>query len=71
MRQRLRFLLPSGLKKAIAKVRKVQFAPVTFSARATIWRPGDRDCAQHQNLKLKTRVKYVSRKPGIGLRRLW
>ncbi|MCB0829752.1 MAG: hypothetical protein KDB64_02430 [Solirubrobacterales bacterium] len=70
-RQRLRFLLPSGLKKAIAKVRKVQFAPVTFSARATIWRPGDRDCAQHQNLKLKTRVKYVSRKPGIGLRRLW
>jgi hypothetical protein len=70
-RQRLRFLLPSGLKKAIAKQRKVRFAPVTFSARATIWRPGEQDCAQHQNLKLKTKVKYVSSRPGIGLRRLW
>jgi hypothetical protein len=69
-KQRLRFLLPGKLTKAIAKQRKVRFAPVTFSAKATIWRPGSKDCAQKQDLKLKTKVKYVSKKPGVGLRRL-
>jgi hypothetical protein len=68
-RQRLRFLLPGKLTKAIAKQRKVRFAPVTFTAKATIWRPGSPECAQKQDLKLKTKVKYVSSRPGIGLRR--
>lgn len=70
-RQRLRFLLPGSLARAIARERgEVQFAPVTFSGRATIWKPGQFDCAQKQDLKLKTRVKYVSSRQGIGLRRL-
>lgn len=69
-RKRLRFLLPGGLVKAIAKERsEVRFAPVTFTARATIWQPGDKKCAQKQDLKLTTKVKYVSKRPGIGLRR--
>ncbi len=69
-RKRLRFLLPGVLTKAIAKERgEVRFAPVTFAARATIWQPGNKKCAQKQDLKLRTKVKYVSKKPGIGLRR--
>ena len=71
-RKRLRFLLPGKLIRAIAKQRgEVRFAPVTFAASATVWRPGNRQCAQGpRDLKLKTRVYFVSKKPGIGLRRL-
>lgn len=70
-RQRIRFILPNILRKEIARVRggEVWLAPVTFKARATVWHPGNRECAQKRNLKLKTRVYYVSRV--VGLRSLW
>jgi len=69
-RQRTRFILPGKLKRTIVRDRgRVRFAPVTFSTRATVWQPGRPDCKQKRDLKLNTRVFYVSKR--VGLRSLW
>lgn len=69
--RRLRFLLPARLKKAIRAEREIRLAPVSFKSQAEVWQPGERKCAQKHQLKLNTKVRFVSKRPGIGLRRLW
>jgi len=69
-RQRIRFILPKGLKRQIVKDRgAVRFAPVRFAARATVWHPNRPGCTQTRDLRLNTRVYYVSKR--VGLRKLW